>query len=66
LTQFLATFSLGKNECINFDKNGLCYYLGDFVTNSSGHPGGEADVSRKEAAVYKMSFSNYKSILFFL
>jgi hypothetical protein len=24
--------------CIHFDKNGLCYILGDFFTNSSGHP----------------------------
>jgi hypothetical protein len=26
----------------NFDKNGLGYILGDFFTNSSGHPGCEA------------------------
>jgi hypothetical protein len=24
--------------CINFDKNGLGYILGDFFANSSGHP----------------------------
>jgi hypothetical protein len=24
--------------CINFDKKGLGYILGDFFTNSSGHP----------------------------
>jgi hypothetical protein len=25
--------------CTNFDENGLSYILGDFFTNSSGHPG---------------------------
>jgi hypothetical protein len=24
--------------CIQFDKNGLGYILGDYFTNSSGHP----------------------------
>jgi hypothetical protein len=27
---------------INFDKNGTVYFLGDFFTNSSGHPDREA------------------------
>jgi hypothetical protein len=28
----------GKKFCIDFDKNGLGYILGDFFANSSGHP----------------------------
>jgi hypothetical protein len=35
-----ATFYYGTSYlCINFDKKGLGYILGDFFTNSSGHPG---------------------------
>jgi hypothetical protein len=36
---FGLLFSHGeKYVCNNFDKNGLGYMLGDFLTNSSGHP----------------------------
>jgi hypothetical protein len=28
-----------SNLCINVDKNGLSYILGEFFTISSGHPG---------------------------
>jgi hypothetical protein len=34
-----TTFFPRKKLCINFDKSGLGYILGDFFTNSSGHPG---------------------------
>jgi hypothetical protein len=37
--QVFGTFFPQKNKCIRFDrKNGLGYSLGDFFTNSSGHP----------------------------
>jgi hypothetical protein len=34
-----ATFFLGKIYVLILTKNGLGYILGDFFTNSSGHPG---------------------------
>jgi hypothetical protein len=37
-TNLWVTFFHGKKLCINFDKNGLGYILGDFFTSSSGHP----------------------------
>jgi hypothetical protein len=38
---FLQLFPYVSSEYVlcNFDKNGLGYILGDFFTNSSGHPG---------------------------
>jgi hypothetical protein len=39
---FLLLFPPKYILCINFDKNGLGYILGDFFTNSSGHPDGTA------------------------
>jgi hypothetical protein len=38
-SHFLATFSHCCGYALNFTKNGLGYVLGDFFTNSSGHPG---------------------------
>jgi hypothetical protein len=35
---FGLNFFLGKVLCLNFAKNVLGYILGDFFTNSSGHP----------------------------
>jgi hypothetical protein len=32
---------LFRKVCFNFDKNGLGYSLGDFFTNSFGHPSRE-------------------------
>jgi hypothetical protein len=38
-----TTFFYGKGYLrIRFHKNGLGCMLGDFFTNASGHPGGEA------------------------
>jgi hypothetical protein len=38
LAQILRLLFPGKRKCIYFDKKGLCYILGDFLANSSGHP----------------------------
>jgi hypothetical protein len=36
---FFDNFIPRLSLCINRDKNGLGYILGDFFTNLSGHPG---------------------------
>jgi hypothetical protein len=36
---FSATFFDSKSYALNSAKNGFGYILGDFSTNSSGHPG---------------------------
>jgi hypothetical protein len=33
--------------CIDYEKNGLGYILGDFFTTSSGHPGSKHQVTRR-------------------
>jgi hypothetical protein len=38
LPKFFCHFFPRLRLCINFDKNGLGYILGDFITSSSGHP----------------------------
>jgi hypothetical protein len=34
----------------NYDKNVLGYILGDFLTNSSGHPAAESIIRRKKVS----------------
>jgi hypothetical protein len=54
----LATFFHGTNTVLILAKYGLGYILGDFFTNSSGHPeqeaaGGTKDVFYKRVASAK-------------
>jgi hypothetical protein len=39
VVQIFGLFFKRKKLLINFVKNGLGYVLGDFFTNSPGHPG---------------------------
>jgi hypothetical protein len=47
--QFWALFQGIDYICVNFDKKGLGYILGDFFTNPSGHP--DRALSRNRAAL---------------
>jgi hypothetical protein len=38
VSHYIGRFLTRKKLCIDFDRNGLGYILGDFCTNSSGHP----------------------------
>jgi hypothetical protein len=39
MAQTIGLFFRGKSYVFNFHRNGLGYILGDFFTDTSGHPG---------------------------
>jgi hypothetical protein len=49
---FFATFRLGTDHMLIFKKTGLGYTLGDFFTDSSGHPDGHPSGMRRRAQCY--------------
>jgi hypothetical protein len=51
-------FSPMHQLCINCYKNGLGYLLGDFFTNSSGHPDGDQMSYRKNNAQPLLHYFN--------
>jgi hypothetical protein len=66
VAQFLDYFFSRKKLCINFDKNGLGYILGDFFTNSSGHAAHPALCGWRGAnLIVRKQVSFYHCLLFY-
>jgi hypothetical protein len=58
-TDFWATLPHGEGEVLTVTNNGLGYILGDFFTNSSGHPDATTCAARRYLFEERFTITNH-------